>query len=63
MDCVPPGVTVFDVLPPCDAPWQMDLLQFLRDVGSSGGGVDLLMLNYGVYTIAFFLFTYVYADL
>jgi hypothetical protein len=55
MDCAPPGVTVFDVLPPCDAPWQMDLLQFLRDLGSSGGGVDLLVLNYGVYMIAFFL--------
>jgi hypothetical protein len=47
MDCVPPGVTMFDVLPPCNAPWSMPLLQFLRELGSSGGGVDFLMLNYG----------------
>ncbi len=48
MDCAPPGVSLFDVLPPCDAPWQMDLPQFLEHVGSSGGGVDVLLLNYGV---------------
>jgi hypothetical protein len=48
MDCAPPGVTLFDLLPPCDAPWQMDLPRFLEDVGSSGGGVDVLLLNYGV---------------
>jgi hypothetical protein len=47
MDCVPPGVTAFDVLPPCAAPWSMDLLQFLADVGGRGGGVDVLLLNYG----------------
>jgi hypothetical protein len=47
MDCVPPGVTAFDVLPPCAAPWNMDLLQFLADVGGAGGGVDVLLLNYG----------------
>lgn len=48
MDCAPPGVSLFDVLPPCDATWQMDLPQFLEHVGSSGGGVDVLLLNYGV---------------
>ena len=47
MDCVPPGVTMFDVLPPCDAPWSMLLPEFLRELGSNGGGVDVLLLNYG----------------
>ncbi len=46
MDCAPPGVTQFDVLPPCDPPWQMHLIPFLERVGSSGG-VDILLLNYG----------------
>jgi hypothetical protein len=51
MDCVPPGVTAFDVLPPCSPPWQMDLVQFLMHVGSTGGGVDLLLLNYGAQSL------------
>jgi hypothetical protein len=47
MDCAPPGATAFDVLPPCSEPWSMGLLQFLADVGGAGGGVDVLLLNYG----------------
>ena len=47
MDCAPPGVTAFDVLPVCEAPWEMSLLQFLQDLGGNAGGVDLLLLNYG----------------
>jgi len=50
MDCVPPGVTAFDVLPPCQPPWQMQLLQFLQNVTDSGG-VDYLLLNYGAWPV------------